>query len=274
MSLTISDKHKFVFVHIPKCAGQYIKSYLQPLDDRNGYFHNIKKSFWGAGNVDFGHLPLSVLHKHFQADYAKVLSYYSFCTVRDPFLRFPSAFSQRIRTHKNKELIDLQKKEIFRELDEVLALLDKHRNVDAFPPEISHFQPQADYVFNNGLKVVKHVYSVNNIAMLFDNLMAACDVTFINPNTEIKKNTSFVFRNQTVEFFYNRIWPFRGTFKLFPENIKAFFTNVLFSSPQQRHKNIFFSDHMNDFILSFYKKDVDLFNMIEKNRKTNTNNSL
>ena len=36
--MIISDRNKFVFIHIPKCAGTSIRSRVEHLDDRNGAY--------------------------------------------------------------------------------------------------------------------------------------------------------------------------------------------------------------------------------------------
>ena len=72
----VSHKHKFIFVHIPKCAGRSLKEYL--------------KENCGNEPINSGHRSLHVLLKNFSL---KSEDYYKFTFVRNPWDRIVSLYS-------------------------------------------------------------------------------------------------------------------------------------------------------------------------------------
>jgi hypothetical protein len=89
--MIISDRHHFVFAHIPKCAGTSVRDALQHLDDRDGFYTGRVDQHPTLGLLDYVHIPLFNLRDHFRSEFEKAGDYWSFAVVRDPFGRFPSA---------------------------------------------------------------------------------------------------------------------------------------------------------------------------------------
>lgn len=92
--MIVSDKHKFVFIHNPRCAGMSIRTALQPLDDSNNFFS-------GMMNIEekersLMHMPLEQLANFFPETFEKLSSYYTFMIIRNPYTRAISGFC---RTH-------------------------------------------------------------------------------------------------------------------------------------------------------------------------------
>ena len=81
----ISDDYKFIFLNIPKNAGQSIKSAL---------FHITANKSYGAPN----HADLTFFHKNFpeQTEF-----YLKFCVVRNPFDRIVSFYHYKKKLCKN-----------------------------------------------------------------------------------------------------------------------------------------------------------------------------
>ena len=91
--MILSDEKRFVFVHIPKCAGSTIRFWLKdrvPFDTRFQSYITVN----GLGSRHGAHLPLGVLHDHFPDAFDKVRHYRSIAVIRDPVSRFHSAFAQ------------------------------------------------------------------------------------------------------------------------------------------------------------------------------------
>ena len=59
--MIIDDQNKFVFVHIPKCAGSSIRSKLDVFDTTGGFLRPPVQEVDGVGLLDLAHLPLSEL---------------------------------------------------------------------------------------------------------------------------------------------------------------------------------------------------------------------
>ena len=71
----ISHKHKFIFIHIPKCAGCSLKEHLVKNSDNK--------------LINSGHESLDVLLKNFSL---KTEDYYKFTFVRNPWDRIVSLY--------------------------------------------------------------------------------------------------------------------------------------------------------------------------------------
>ena len=100
--MIISDRHQFILVHIPKCAGVSIKKPLRCIDDSAGAFSRIA-DHPALGRIHWAHIPITDLKTHFPEIYDKLCSYCSVAIVRDPIDRFVSAVFQRMREFQGAE---------------------------------------------------------------------------------------------------------------------------------------------------------------------------
>jgi len=115
--MIISDRHKFVFIHIPKCAGLYIRSKLETYDDTDGAFSSRVEPHPELGVLDYVHIPLFTLRDYFPQEYAKVAEYWSFSVVRDPYKRFPSSLTQLFRMYADERIEEKSTREIRAKVD-------------------------------------------------------------------------------------------------------------------------------------------------------------
>jgi len=96
----ISDKHKFIYVHIPKCGGTYVTNHLLPFSEDYGRGDIGKKTsdsimvrrpsdedhgFWG---MDYMHANVKRLHEFMGEE--EFQQYFSFATIRNPWERLVS----------------------------------------------------------------------------------------------------------------------------------------------------------------------------------------
>ena len=166
--MIISDKHKFVFIHIPKCAGTSIRSQLQNFDDTGGAYTSKVALHGQLGLLDYVHIPLSIIREYFPAEYERLLAYQSFAVIRDPFERFPSSLAQHIRMYKKEDLRRLKDKDLEKEIDEVINYLsDVDINTD---PTFIHFEKQISFVDLDNEPVVKNVYRIDDIGLLLSDI--------------------------------------------------------------------------------------------------------
>ena len=82
--MIISDKEKFVFVHIPKCAGTSVRSRIEHLDDRSGAYSGRLEQHPELGLLNYVHLPLQTLSDHFPAEFECIKSYRSLAVLGIP----------------------------------------------------------------------------------------------------------------------------------------------------------------------------------------------
>lgn len=152
--MIISPRHKFVFVHIPKCAGTSVRTQLIKCD--SGHIgmgevggHSV------LGNIDYGHVPLSLLRQYFPENYSYLERFTSYAVVRDPLDRFGSSLRQMLWRYDNRpmtlipqeELRDLTRKAI----EDVAAELDRPSSKYIF------FARQRDFIYDEDRRIVDHL---------------------------------------------------------------------------------------------------------------------
>ena len=101
--MIISDSHKFIFIHIPKCGGTSIRNVLRNFDTRNNYFW-MHEYLPGATNQDFkqpidkAHMTIPIFKRLYPKDFDLLKEYTVFTFVRNPVKRIVSSFWE---TRKN-----------------------------------------------------------------------------------------------------------------------------------------------------------------------------
>ncbi len=160
--MVISDKYKFAFIHIPKCAGSSVRRANEyeedPFWDRKFYDHPK------LGKLHFTHLPLCILETYYPDTYERVLDYESFAIVREPMERFRSAVTQYCKTIEGYKSQDVSP-ELVR--DTALQIIDYlQENPRSLDWRYIHFMPQSEYIYLRGIRVVKHVDKISEFRYL------------------------------------------------------------------------------------------------------------
>ena len=268
--MVISDKFRFAFLHIPKCAGTSVRAALAPLNDRHEeYFVRSVDHHEGLGLLDYHHLPLKVLREYFTDDYRCVEDYLAFAIVRDPTSRFPSSLAQRLLMYKGRNLGDLTANEVRSEIDEIIAQLSSlPSQAPVLKPELIHFARQIDYIEIDGHRPIENIYTVEEMDQLF---------------LEIENITSHSFRADDVknirfQYKYPGLIPIdrvaRGTLSaVLPASLwipfssaikRALIRNGILQKKPELHSDTFTSCYVQNFISDFYRDDVTLYNEISK----------
>jgi tetrahydromethanopterin S-methyltransferase subunit G len=159
--MIICERHGFVFVHIPKCAGSSVRQQIESLDDEAGLFSRVKEHPV-LGRMDFGHFTLPQLREHFPDHYAKVLRLESFAICRDPFDRFGSSVRQTLWMYDKRPMTLISPAEAAEITRRMIDDLD--RSFDRLPAKYVFFEPQVSYVFDEGRQVVKRLYPIERTA--------------------------------------------------------------------------------------------------------------
>lgn len=162
--MIVSDTHRFIFVHIPKCAGTAVRTALGPYDESGGRFDRRVAADPTHGRLDFTHLPLHLLKDVAPDVMEKFATYATYAVCRDPFARFPSAVAQRIKMVHGTHIAAYDGDALQDEIDAVIAWLDRSEHVT--DPDYIHFARQSDYVFLDGRRMVETVAPVERIEAL------------------------------------------------------------------------------------------------------------
>lgn len=258
--MIISDTHRFVFIHIPKCAGSSVRAVLKTFDQKA--IPGSLQQHPDFGVFDYGHIPLTILRDCFLPEYKKVRDYYSFAIMRDPFSRFPSSIKQRLGFHLNKKIKTMSKKEIRNEVDKTINLLEKYIDANILPAELIHFQKQKSYIFDGSERVVDAVYNINSIAEMLSDLEAKRSLKFNNEIINIKANKSpLIYKNDFLRQIDQSTRKHRVVFfKLIPLGIKKALKKDFYIQPKDL--DIYNSSYVKNFIEHFYDDDIHLYDSL------------
>lgn len=266
--MIINDSKKICFIHIPKCAGTSIRNMMQEFDDLNGLHSGKVEVHDELGLLDYVHIPLPILSEHFPDLYSKVKSYHSFAVIRDPYKRFASSITQRLKMYHKQKIQDLSNEKIQSEINSCIKFLNNNQDQSLLPAEYIHFQRQSSYVFN-GDKIVKKLYLMENIKQCEVDISAIFDLE--HSNDEFKKqlhsNKTVVYRSSVVRACYLTIKPFIVTLikPILPDYVIAKLRNLVYVPRDNRMNKIFESNKVKEFIASYYKEDIELYNSLKRN---------
>jgi len=196
--MIINDTYRFVFVHIPKCAGTTMRDALAPFDQTAELFYDRAVVVHPLlGPLDHRHIPLSVLRDHFPGEFARLAAYRSVALVRDPRSRFPSSLHERFVQRDRKPLSKRDPGEVAREIDTVLDQLARlPADTPITDPELIHFSRQRDYIYLDGTQIVREPRTVAEVDDLMAELSRLTGQTIRSDGT---KNRRYAFASPLVE---------------------------------------------------------------------------
>jgi len=258
--MIISDTHKFVFIHIPKCAGTSVRKALLPFDEKTIKSGREKHPIFGL--FDYNHIPLSTLRNFFPEEYKKVRTYHSFSIVRDPFARFSSSLGQRMKSHKKRKLSQMTSKEVKKEVDQTIKLLLKHKNAEILPAELIHFQKQKSYIYDGESVLIDSIYHVGQLKRLFVDLEKKMHIglNFRSAYKQFNKSKP-VYRNELLrQLDQKTVLTRRMLMSYIPKYPKQVLKSMFKIHPKKLH--VFQSDYVVDFIHEFYHEDIALHNRL------------
>lgn len=166
--MILCERHGFVFVHVPKCAGTTVRQTLAPLAGPGN-------PYWGIshhpvlGDIDHAHIPLAVMRDHFPDGFAKLRFFQSFAVTRDPHARFTSALMHWFRHVGHIDpLTHTDEAALAREVDRILKRLDSgHADLD---PQFVHFARQSEFLELDGERIVQHIYPIDEVRRMIEEM--------------------------------------------------------------------------------------------------------
>jgi hypothetical protein len=253
--MIINDRHRFAFIHIPKCAGTFARKKLEQYDDTNGFFTG-RHEHETLGLIDYWHIPLPTLKQFFPSDFDRIARYQTFAVMRDPFDRFPSSVSQRLLSYKRTAMPTVSARDLRNEVDEVITHLSRPN--PTMPLEYTHFFRQSDFVECAGQRVVEKLYPLSSVRRMLEDVGRLVDADLLADAEP--KNQSMVFRNPAWRTAVECIRPFAGAFaSSLPESFKGTIRSLIYVPRRERVPEIFNSTYVRDFVRDFYRRDIELY---------------
>lgn len=264
--MIINDTSRFVFVHIPKCAGSYVRQYLQPYDETGGVFTARVDEHPRLGLLNFVHMPLFILREHFPEEYAKIRSYRTFALVRDPMQRFPSSMAEYLKI-KGTPIKHVGPTELETEVKSVVRFLSENADFGTLlPQEYIHFQRQIDYVVDNGECLIDNLYPVERV----ESLLAAIGEALgreLQPQQDggwRTPNQSVVYRHPWVHAMVEWARPVatRCITPVLPRATKNWLRRMVYVPRQNRSAEAFQTDAVKRFVNEYYQADFELYQSV------------
>lgn len=265
--MIVSDTYQFAFVHIPKCAGTFVRKYLRAFDERDGMFTGRVDHHPVLGNLDYVHIPLFILKKHFPEEFNAILNYWSFAVVRDPFARFASSISQRLKMYSDTSIQQRSISEIREYINESINYLSSQPNRGhLLPPGYIHFQPQIDYLELENKQIVDTIYSVDGIDTLLADVGRRVGRSLVDEDHNQcgpRANQSVVFRSEALrKLFVTALPAMHLVGRVLPNKVKQIVRERLYVPRDQRLNELFSTVYVQDFVRDYYASDLAVFNRV------------
>ncbi len=267
--MIISEEHKFAFLHIPKCAGTSVRKPLEKFDSLNGRFTARVDNHSALGQLDYVHIPLFTLREHFPSEFQAVQEYWSFAVMRDPFSRFASSVSQRLKMYSNQPIQKRSVAEIREAIDQSIDYLaGQPRDGRQLPPEYIHFQKQTDYIKLDGDLIVDKIYRMDEVELLLADLGRRVGQDFLTSasaegNKSTQANRSVVFRNDLLRRVIEASRPVAKHLSMvLSDSTKQKIRERVYVPRDQRMKDLFAAGDVRAFIRDYYSSDLALYQQI------------
>lgn len=263
--MIISDKYRFIFIHIPKCAGSFIRRKLDLFDDYKGFFGANAPINPLHGIYHYAHIPLYILKEFYPKEFEKIILYDSFVILRDPYERFSSSIAQRLKQFKNKPIHRLSSNEIHSEVDKVLRYLENQDEIDDY--SYIHFTPQSQFVYFNDELLVKNLYTLNSLDKMLLHIKRIIGDQKLIEVEDKTINLTDVYRNEYLRKIFESMRPLLSNtiLPMIPEKFKKMIRKSLYSPQKYTNINVFNSREVRNFIGKYYHDDIELFNTLKFN---------
>lgn len=267
--MLILNQEKLFFIHIPKCAGTYVKAIAGHLDAYPKQFDRVK-CHKNIGKIDFTHIPLNVMRDHFPEIFKKLDHYNSFAIIREPHERFRSSLSQYLKMYSDKPIHSFNSKELIFEAIRVIELIKKYYLNGILPYELIHFQPQNTYTHLNNEKKVTNLFMQEDVEKVIDFLKQSIEPNSINENVKIVKNSytrneSKVYRSEFIRLILdNSYFSIR---KIIHARLNTNLKNMLKKLFMKKlPKDYFETREIYDFVEEFYRLDIEIYTDLKRSK--------
>lgn len=254
--MIISNTHRFVFVHIPKCAGTSVRNLLRPFDDTGEKYRPNVSEHPQYGHLDFTHLPLALLKQIAPEDFQKLKEFTAMAIVRDPRERFFSALAQRAKMYEGTEIAQMSSTQTQRLTDDVIAALRDPAQKHA--PDLVHFLPQSEFVFFEGQKLVDEIYPITQVSALIARVSALTGTAL---SLSKPQNRTTVFRSSGAQSL--AMGGKKLAEALLPASaaqpLKKAARKILMKPAQHMQQGYALAPELSDFVTEHYAHDFELY---------------
>jgi len=267
--MILSDRHRFVFVHVPKCAGTSVRNAVRPYHDADERFLKAVERHPDLGEIDFRHLPLRLLRDLDPDAFEKLKIYDSYALLRDPFQRFRSAMAQRAKMYLGHEFAQLGDNELRAELCRVQDYLLSEPRVIA--PEFIHFARQSDFVQIGDERLVSNLFPLERLDLLTSALARHIGAQTL-PMMHVNKTDVFRYPRikhvaRTGGLLARRMLP--GPMH---EILRRSARRMLMKPVTAAERSIFDDVQVREFIASYYSADIVLYKDVQERMVTYVQN--
>ena len=261
--MIISDRNKFVFIHIPKCAGTSVRSRIEHLDDRNGAYSSRLDEHPELGLLNYVHIPLKTLKDQFPDEYVCVQTYRSMAVMRDPSARFVSSVSQYCNRYSDMGIRNHNIKTLRRQVDKLIDAIEEQEVLNPggrLPAELIHFQRQHHYTHLDGAQVVQHIVDISQIETVLVGLLGESE---LRENDSVKANESRVYRSQSLKILASSVKAVApGLHRTLSPRVGAWVAERLHAPLTDQFAAVFENVKVRDFVAKYYDFDEILLNEI------------
>lgn len=257
MPTIISDEHRFIFAHVPKCGGSTIGPQLAAQLACDPYFLQTKFiPHPELGTIMPSHIPLWAVRDHFPEVFDRYRSYDGFAICREPRARFLSALAQHARELRKVDISRVDRPTVQAIVDDVRAAFEGDRR--ALLHHYVHFIPQSDFVALEGEQMVRNVFRIEALPQLAQALAARTGATIDGFERHNRTNH---YRSEFLKSAIARLKPHAE--RLLPTGLFRLTRSVVLAAatvdtPEQVSA-VLASPSVNDFVTEIYSADEALY---------------
>jgi hypothetical protein len=160
--MIVSHSKRFIFVHIPKCAGTSFRDALKRYhDDSENFWYRRYHPYFGC-EIDYAHMRLWELHALFPGILDAMAHYETLALVRSPYERFISALAQHLTAfHPNLDYYGADRDTLCGYAE---RFIDQELRMDRVVgnARFVHFSFQTWYISLGERRLVRHVLPIPN----------------------------------------------------------------------------------------------------------------
>lgn len=240
-----------------------------PFDERRERYFDKKRSEHPAlGLLDYHHIPLALIRDHFPDDFACLLEYESFALIRDPFERFASSLHEYLHWNHGRKLAHLTSAQVADLAADAMRQLQPHSGGSPVTePSLIHFSRQSDYVELGDERIVKRLFSMEELDAMMTAIGKAIGQTIVHRpvNQRIRYRTELLQRvSERAQRILRIAAPERLARPVLNMSRKTMVRAGLVKLDQKiPFKEIFGSD-VESFVREFYARDIELRELVAR----------